>query len=200
MFRAPGPMDAVTASVACRWFALAKPDATCTRACSLRPWMNGRSSEYWSSACPRPATLPCPKMPRAAGMSRRRWPSVTLYCRDRYSTSAWAVVRRTVGEVMVFSWRALGSRSREGWHRGRRSPGAAVEDDGLLLGHLRDGGAEAFLADPGRLEAAVGHQIRAPQGGPVDVDDARVDLPHRLDGARDVAGEDAGPEPVRRGV
>ena len=41
MFIAPGPMDAVTARVARRRECLAKPIAAWTRACSLRPWMNG---------------------------------------------------------------------------------------------------------------------------------------------------------------
>ena len=83
MFIAPGPIDAVTARVARRRECLANPTAAWTRACSLRPWMNGIVSFSWSRAWPRPATLPWPKMPRVAGISRRRSPSATEYCRDR---------------------------------------------------------------------------------------------------------------------
>src|SRR4051794_5689700 len=188
MLSAPGPMDAVTARAARRWEALAKPLAMWTRPCSLRPWMNGRVSEYWSSACPSPATLPWPKIPSAAGIRRRRSPSATLYCLDRYRTSAWAVVRRIARLfVMSFSFSTT-------------SPGLAVQNDGLFLGHLRDGGAEAFLADARGLEAAVGHEVGAPQRRPVDVDDASVDLAHGAHGGGDVLGEHAGAQPVGGGV
>ena len=96
MLSAPGPIDEVTARVACRRLCLANAVAACTRACSLRPWMNGITSLSWSSAWPSPATLPWPKIPRVAGISLRRWPSATEYCRDRYVTTAWATVSRTV--------------------------------------------------------------------------------------------------------
>ena len=43
------------------------------------------------------------------------------------------------------------------------SRGLAVEDDGLQLGHLLDGVARAFLADAAALQAAVGHQVGAPE-------------------------------------
>ena len=101
MFSAPGPIEEVTARVARRRLCLANAVAACTRACSLRPWMNGMASLSWSRAWPSPATLPWPKMPRVAGTSRRRWPSATEYCRDRYVTTAWATVSRTVWEVIV---------------------------------------------------------------------------------------------------
>src|SRR5436189_266291 len=81
----------------------------------------------------------------------------------------------------------------------RRSPWPAVQDEGLLLGHLRDRGPEALLADTGRLEPAVRHQVGSPQRGPVHVHDAGVDLPHGTHGARDVSCEDTRAEAVRRG-
>ena len=44
MFIAPGPMEAVTARVACRLLCLANAVAAWTSACSLRPWMKGIAS------------------------------------------------------------------------------------------------------------------------------------------------------------
>src|SRR5215831_7552841 len=185
MFSAPGPIEEVTARVACRRLCLANAVAACTRACSWRPWMNGIVSLSWSSAWPSPATLPWPKMPRVAGTRRRRWPSATEYCRDRYVTTAWATVSRTVCWVIVGSFLL---------------PGPAVQDDGLGVGHLGHRGAGAFLADAARLQAAVGHEVGPPQRGPVDVHVAGVDLPDGPHGAGHVGGEDAGAEPVRRAV
>ena len=43
------------------------------------------------------------------------------------------------------------------------SPGAAVQDDGLDLGHLADRGAGAFLAVAAALQTAVRHRVRAPE-------------------------------------
>src|SRR5512132_3749864 len=150
MLSAPGPIEAVTARVARRRVALAKAVAAWTRACSLRPWMNGIRSWSWSRAWPMPATLPWPKMPRAAGMSRRRAPSATECWAARYLTMAWATVRRTVrsGEA------GMGPVSSGVW-----SPGAAVEHDRLDLGHLLHGGTGPLLADAAALEAAVGHEV-----------------------------------------
>src|SRR4051794_41715654 len=119
----------------------------CARYCSWRPWMNGNSSENSSSACPSPATLPCPKMPSAAGIRRRRSPSATLCCAARNFTTAWAVVSRTVCLDVLIMLGFL-----------RISPRTTVDDDGLLFGHLGDRGADAFLADAAALQPAVGHQ------------------------------------------
>src|SRR6185312_11197144 len=184
MLSAPGPIEEVTARVARRRLYLANAVAACTRACSLRPWMNGIASLSWSRAWPSPATLPWPKMPRVAGTSRRRWPSATEYCRDRYVTTAWATVSRTVWEVIVSP----------------SLPGPAVQDHGLDVGHLGDRRAGAFLADPACLQPAVGHEVGPPQRGPVDVHGAGVDLPDGPDRAGHVGGEDAGAEPVGRAV
>src|SRR5207302_11337228 len=107
------------------------------------------SPEYSSSAWPSPATFPWPKMPSIPGTSRRRSPSLTLYCLPRYSTTAWAAVTRTVPMVSLPD-------------RGMR--GSAVQHDRLPFGHLGDRRPGAFLADAAALEAAVGHQVRAPQG------------------------------------
>src|SRR5512132_4396816 len=187
MLSAPGPIEAVTARVARRRVALAKAVAACTRACSLRPWMNGIRSWSWSRAWPMPATWPWPKMPRAAGTSRRRSPSATECWAARYLTMAWATVRRTVRRGVT----VMGRSPFNGL-----SPGPAVEHDRLDLGHLLDGGAGARLADAAALEAAVRHQVGPPQGRPVDVDGPRVDLAHGPHGPGHVRGEDPRPEPV----
>src|SRR3954452_1159693 len=103
--------------------------------------------------------------------------------------TAWATVSRTVLPerllLMMFFSRGSGG-----------LPGRAVQDDRLLLGHLGDRGARSLLADATALEAAVGHQVGAPQRRPVDVDVAGVDLPDRPDGPGDVGGEHARAEPV----
>ncbi len=52
----------------------------------------------WSClmACPSPATLPCPKMPKIPGMVRSRWSPSTVHWFARNSTSAWPTVIRRV--------------------------------------------------------------------------------------------------------
>src|SRR6185436_15639741 len=117
----------------------------CATYCSWRPWMNGNSSENSSSASPSPATLPCPKMPSAAGINRRRSPSATLYWAARNFTTAWAVVSRTVCPEVLIMIGFL-----------RVSPRTAVDDDGLFFGHLGDGRADTFLADAAAFQPAVG--------------------------------------------
>src|SRR3954452_4885303 len=97
--------------------------------------------------------------------------------------TAWATVNRTVLPVRLLLMMLLLRGTR---HRGRdagwaRSPGTAVQHDGLLLGHLGDRRSRPLLADPAALQPAVRHQVGPPQGGPVDVDVARVDLPYRTD-------------------
>src|ERR1700742_2636966 len=119
--------------------------------------MNGNSSEHSSKACPNPATLPCPKMHSAAGISRARSPSATLYWAARNFTTAWAVVSRTVfPEVLIMA----------GFLRG--SPRPAVDDDGLFFVLLGDSRAAPLLADTPPLQPAVGHQIGPPQRRPID--------------------------------
>src|SRR5215217_938290 len=102
--------------------------------------------------------------------------------------TAWATVSRTVLPerllLMIFYSRGPGG-----------LPGLAVQDDRLLLGHLGDRGARAFLADAAALEAAVGHQVGAPERRPVDVDVAGVDLPDGPNGTGEVGGEQAGGQP-----
>src|SRR5919109_3900241 len=107
---------------------------------------------------------------------------------------AWATVSRTVSLGMCRPPAVLLV------GLGPWLPGPAVEHDRLGLGHLGDGGAWSFLADAAALEAAVGHEVGAPQGGPVDVDAAGVDLTHGLDGAGHVPGEDAGGQAVAGAV
>ncbi len=53
------------------------------------------------------------------------------------------------------------------WYSG--SPGATVQDDRLLLRHLRHRPPRALLAEPAALQPSVGHQVRPPQRRPVDV-------------------------------
>src|SRR4051794_5987935 len=107
--------------------------------------------------------------------------------------TAWATVSRTVLPerllLMMFFSRGSGG-----------LPGLAVQDDRLLLGHLGDRGARSFLADAAALEAAVGHQVGAPQRRPVDVDVAGIDLAGEPHGVPDVAGEDARAEAEGRRV
>src|SRR6476659_9650029 len=98
---------------------------------------------------------------------------------------AWATVSRT-----VLPERLLLMMSFSEWGRVGRLPGPAVQDDRLLLGHLRDRGPRPFLADAAALEAAVGHEVGATQRRPVDVDVACVDLADGPDGAREIGGED----------
>src|SRR5512133_3065169 len=201
----------------------------CTSACSLRPWMNGSSLLSWSNAWPSPATFPWPKIPSAAGISRRRCPSATEYCRERYVTRACATVSRTVPRdvlpmirtpIWIAPLAALaprGSRNVAAYfvvalrkrvptppQHGAADPiclpGPAVQNDRLEIRHFFDGPAWSFLADSAALEPAVRHQIRAPQRGPVDVNAASIDLPHGADGARDVGSEDSSGQPVRRAV
>src|SRR3954466_1465459 len=71
----------------------------------------------------------------------------------------------------------------------RPLPGTAVQDDRLGLGHLRDGGARAFLTDAAALQPAVGNKGGPPQRSPVDMDVPGVDLPDGTYRAADVAGE-----------
>src|SRR5687767_9431193 len=106
---------------------------------------------------------------------------------------AWATVSRTVSLGMCRPPAVLLVGSAV-------LPGPAVEHDGLGLGHLGHGGAWSFLADAAAFEAAVGHEVGAPERGPVDVDAARVDLPHGLDRAGHIAGEDAGGQAVAGAV
>src|SRR3954447_12756900 len=79
-------------------------------------------------------------------------------------------------------------------------PRATVQDDRFLLRHLDDGRARSLLADTTALEAAIGHEIRTPQRGPVDVDVAGVDLPDCPDRSGDVRRKDAGGEAERGAV
>src|SRR3954471_12676933 len=72
--------------------------------CSWRARGYGRSAEpvacACSSACPTPATLPCPKIPKQPGISRCRTPSRSLYWWARNRTTACATVNRTVPFMM----------------------------------------------------------------------------------------------------
>lgn len=104
MLAAPGPTEAVAAKVARRRCIRANPTASCTIACSLRAWWYGSSPgcSTWSCliACPSPATLPCPKMPKMPGIVRSRTSPSTVHWLARNSTSAWpTVMRRVVGVV-----------------------------------------------------------------------------------------------------
>src|SRR3954454_8038830 len=54
------------------------------------------SSPCSSSACPTPATLPCPKMPKQPGIRRCCTPSRSLYWLARKRTSACETVSRPV--------------------------------------------------------------------------------------------------------
>src|SRR3954447_14196769 len=100
--------------------------------------------------------------------------------------TAWATVSRTVlPERLLLMVLFLGVRG---------LPGPAVQDDGFFFGHLGDGRARSLLADSAALEAAVGHEVGAPERRPVDVDVAGVDLPDGPNRTRDIRREDAGGE------
>src|SRR3954453_21823922 len=136
-------------------------------------------------------------MPRVAGVSRRRSPSGTGDCLDREGATARGTVKRTVLPERLLLMVALSARV---WSRGGSSPGPARQDHRLLVGHLGDRGARAFLADAAALEAAVRHEVGAPERGPVDVDVAGVDLADALDRPCEVGGEDPGGETERGAV
>src|SRR6476469_5377673 len=122
-------------------------------------------------------------MPSAAGISRARSPSATLYWAARNFTTAWAVVSRTVlPEVLIIGWFPS------------VSPRATVDDDGLFFGHFVHSRADTFLADTAALQPAVGHQVGPPQRRPIDMDVARVDLAHRLHRGRHIRRENARPQ------
>src|SRR3954452_12638425 len=108
--------------------------------------------------------------------------------------AAWATVSWTVLPerlmLMIFFLRVLGG----------GLPGPSVHDDCLLLGHLGDRSARPLLADAAALQAAVGHEVGAPERRPVDVDGARVDLPDGPDRACDIRREDPGGEAEGRAV
>src|SRR3954464_7149899 len=81
--------------------------------CSLRARGYGRSAEpvvcASRSACPTPATLPCPKIPKHPGISRCCTPSRSLYWFARKRTSACETVSRTVPTSHTsFGHRSLG--------------------------------------------------------------------------------------------
>ena len=71
------------------------------------------ASSASSSACPTPATLPCPKMPKQPANSRCSTPSRSLRWAARKRTSAWATVSRTV--VIEPSPGVNGSRGSTAW-------------------------------------------------------------------------------------
>src|SRR6266508_610865 len=65
-----------------------------------------------------------------------------------------------------------------------------VEHDHLQLGHLEHGVGRPLLAEAGLLEAAIGHEIRAPLRSPVDVEVSRLDFARELPRPLQVIGED----------
>src|SRR5919198_390966 len=69
--------------------------------CSLRAMWYGIRSAYCRSAWPRPATLPCPKMPKQPASSRCSCPSRSLCWLARNSTRACAMVSRRVGLLVI---------------------------------------------------------------------------------------------------
>src|SRR5712692_9949221 len=66
----------------------------------------------------------------------------------------------------------------------------------LQLGHLLDGVLRAFFAKAAFFEAAVGHEVGAPLGAPVDVEVAAVDFAGEAHGGLETLGEDGGGEAV----
>ena len=72
----------------------------------------------------------------------------------------------------------------------------SVENNRLEFGHLLDGVARAFLANPTALESAVGHKIRAPQGCPIDLNRATFNFAGKTQGVLDVARKNSRAETV----
>ena len=95
MLVAPGPTDDVQAHARNRFDCRANAAAACTCACSFRAGMNRKRSRYWCSACPMPATLPCPKIPQHPAKNRARTPTRSTYWFARYRISACATVSRS---------------------------------------------------------------------------------------------------------
>src|SRR3954454_12639792 len=79
------------------------------------------SSWLSSSACPTPATLPWPKMPKQPAISRCSTPSRSVYWAARNRTSAWATVSFTgspPSAVLADAWRScVPPRGRQGQPR-----------------------------------------------------------------------------------
>jgi hypothetical protein len=75
-----------------------------------------------------------------------------------------------------------------------------VYHHGLPLGHLIDRVSRAFLAEAAVFQAAVGNEVGAPGGAPVDVQAAGIDLAGEFDRGVDILREDAGRKAVARVV
>ena len=72
----------------------------------------------------------------------------------------------------------------------------AGHDEHSWFGHFFDGGANAFAAEAGVFDAAVGHGVEAPGGGVADDDGADFEFAEGGQDAAGVAGEEAGLEAV----
>ena len=114
MLVAPGPTLLDTAYVCSRFRIRAKATAECTMACSLRPSTYGSAPGSSISACssawPRPATLPWPKMPKQPSKNLCSTPSDSLYCWLRNLTVAWATVSCTVSPMITSPLGSVGGR------------------------------------------------------------------------------------------
>ncbi len=62
----------------------------------------------------------------------------------------------------------------------------------LFFAHFADRVLGAFLSQAAVFEAAVGHQVGAPLGAPVNVQVARIDFAGEAHGPLEVARENAG--------
>lgn len=71
-----------------------------------------------------------------------------------------------------------------------------MDDDHFFFGHFADGVFGAFFTESAGFDPAVGHEVRAPLGGPVDVEVAAIDFAGEAEGAVDVLREDARGEAV----
>src|SRR2546422_4712963 len=96
--------------------------------------------------------------------------------------------------------RAARQPSPDSFRSDRVVSGREVEHDHLELRHLVDSVRRALLAEPGLLEAAVGHPVGPPLGPPVDVEVARLDLARELPRPLEVLREDPRRQPVVRVV
>src|SRR4051812_7080034 len=130
--------------------------------CSLWPWYRRKSLRYCRRACPTPATLPWPKMPRAPPKKCCSSPSRSTRWAARKRTTAWPTVRRVVSVVLGTMSFSLG-----GSAGGAGDQGQAVVDAGrgpLFLERLE---ARVLAGLQGALRCWAGQHVQVVEVVPV---------------------------------
>ena len=197
MFIAPGPMDAVTARVAWRWLCLANAVAAWTRACSLRPWMNGIVLGELVQGLPEAGDVAV-----AEDAERGRDQPAAYAVGD-------GVLAGQVGDDGLRDGQPDGGGCIHGETRFRIDQSGSGRSDYqgrpcrmTVFTSVISATAERGPSLPMPLPFRPPYGIRSARhsGRPVDVDHAGVDLPDRPHRTGDVGGEHARAEPVRRAV